>query len=93
MQLSTGLPGLDRVLRGVMPGDNFVWQVESLADFAPFAAAFCEMAAAKNKKLIYFRFAKHEPSCGAGCEAGTSTTKSKSLTTTPRGSAASPLNP
>ena len=38
-QLSTGLPGLDRVLRGVMPGDNFVWQVESLADFTPFAAS------------------------------------------------------
>ena len=61
MQLSTGLPGLDRVLRGVMPGDNFVWQVESLDDFTPFAAAFCEAALAGQKKLIYFRFADHEP--------------------------------
>jgi pyruvate, water dikinase len=61
MQLSTGLPGLDRVLRGVMPGDNFVWQVESLDDFRPFAAAFCESALAGRKKLIYFRFADHEP--------------------------------
>ena len=61
MQLSTGLPGLDRVLRGVMPGDNFVWQVESLDDFTPFAAAFCQSASAGRKKLIYFRFADHEP--------------------------------
>ncbi len=60
-QLSTGLPGLDRVLRGVLPGDNFVWQVESLADFMPFAKAFCEAALAEGKKLVYFRFADHEP--------------------------------
>ncbi len=60
-QLSTGLPGLDRVLRGVMPGDNFVWQVESMADFIPFAKAFCEAAVAGHKKLVYFRFADHEP--------------------------------
>jgi pyruvate, water dikinase len=61
MQLSTGLPGLDRVLRGVMPGDNFVWQVESLDDLIPFSAAFCQAASAARKKLIYFRFADHEP--------------------------------
>ena len=60
-QLSTGLPGLDRVLRGVLPGDNFVWQVESLDDFTPFATAFCEAALAGHKKLVYFRFADHEP--------------------------------
>ena len=60
-QLSTGLPELDRVLRGVMPGDNFVWQVESLDDFTPFAASFCEAALARHKKLVYFRFADHEP--------------------------------
>ncbi len=60
-QLSTGLPGLDRVLRGVMPGDNFVWQVESLADFTPFAKAFCEAALAEGRKIVYFRFADHEP--------------------------------
>ena len=60
-QLSTGLPGLDRVLHGLMPGDNFVWQVESLADFTPFAKSFCEAALAEGKKLVYFRFADHEP--------------------------------
>ena len=60
-QLSTGLPGLDRVLRGVLPGDNLVWQMESLADFTPFAKAFCKAALAEGRKLVYFRFADHEP--------------------------------
>ncbi len=27
--LTTGLPGLDKVLEGVMPGDNIVWQVDT----------------------------------------------------------------
>ena len=60
-QLSTGLPGLDRVFKGLIPGDNLVWQVDSLADFAPFVAPFCEAAQARGRKLIYFRFADHEP--------------------------------
>ena len=44
-----------------MPGDNLVWQVESLDDFAPFATAFCQAALARARKLVYFRFADHEP--------------------------------
>jgi len=60
-QLSTGLPGLDRVFRGLIPGDNLVWQVDSLDDFAPFVAPYCEAAAARGRKLVYFRFADHEP--------------------------------
>jgi hypothetical protein len=60
-QLSTGLPGLDRVFKGLIPGDNLVWQVESLADFAPFVAPYCKAALARGRKLIYFRFADHEP--------------------------------
>lgn len=60
-QLSTGLPGLDHVFRGLIPGDNLVWQVESLADFAPFVGPYCEAALARGRKLIYFRFADHEP--------------------------------
>ena len=30
--LSTGLPGLDRMIRGVLPGDNIVWQVDAIED-------------------------------------------------------------
>jgi hypothetical protein len=60
-QLTTGLPGLDQVFKGLIPGDNLVWQVESLADFAPFVAPYCEAALAQGRKVVYFRFADHEP--------------------------------
>ncbi|MBN1671800.1 MAG: PEP/pyruvate-binding domain-containing protein [Kiritimatiellae bacterium] len=61
MQLSTGLEGLDRVLRGLMPGDNLVWQVDSIRDYEPFVEPYVRYACENRQKLIYFRFADHEP--------------------------------
>ena len=61
VHLSTGLPGLDRALRGLIPGDNIVWQVDSVADYAPFVAPYCQSAADRGRRLIYFRFGDHEP--------------------------------
>jgi pyruvate,water dikinase len=58
--LSTGLPGVDKVLCGVRPGDNIVWQVDSVEDYIPFVHPFCRNAYAEKRKLIYFRFADHE---------------------------------
>ena len=57
--LSTGLPGLDRVLTGVRPGDNIVWQVDSVDDYIPFVSPFFHNAYREGRKLIYFRFADH----------------------------------
>ena len=57
--LSTGMPGLDRVIQGLLPGDNIVWQVDSVEDYLPFVAPYCEHALRKGKKLVYFRFARH----------------------------------
>ena len=31
--LTTGLPGLDQVLKGILPGDNIVWQVDTIGDY------------------------------------------------------------
>jgi pyruvate, water dikinase len=59
--LSTGTAGLDRVFKGLIPGDNIVFQVDSVRDYAPFIAPYCRHAVARGKKLIYFRFADHEP--------------------------------
>jgi hypothetical protein len=56
---STGLPGLDRVVQRLLPGDNIVWQVDSIEDYLPFVAPYCEDAVRKGKKLVYFRFARH----------------------------------
>ncbi|HEY3325488.1 MAG TPA: PEP/pyruvate-binding domain-containing protein [Planctomycetota bacterium] len=59
--LSTGLTGLDRVLQGLRPGDNVVWQVDTIDDYVPFVRPYCAWAIAKGKRLIYFRYAKHPP--------------------------------
>ncbi len=58
--LSTGIKGLDAVLKGIRPGDNIVWQVESVQDYIPFVHPFCNKAFAEGRQLIYFRFADHE---------------------------------
>jgi pyruvate, water dikinase len=61
MALTTGLPALDRVLRGLIPGDNVVWQVDDVGDYLPFVEPYRQAATNSGQRLIYFRFAKHEP--------------------------------
>ncbi|WFB36094.1 PEP/pyruvate-binding domain-containing protein [Kiritimatiellota bacterium B12222] len=56
---TTGLPGLDQVLKGVLPGDNIVWQVESWEEYRDFVVPYAEAAHRDGKRLIYFRFASH----------------------------------
>jgi hypothetical protein len=58
-QVSTGLVGLDRVFRGVMAGDNIVWQVDSIEDYRPLVEPFCQYARDKGRRLVYFHFARH----------------------------------
>ncbi len=57
---STGLPGLDEVLQGLRPGDNVVWMVEDLRDYAPVLGPFCDEACRSGNPLVYLRFARHE---------------------------------
>ena len=64
--LSTGLPGLDQVLKGLMSGDNLVWHVESVADYRSFVQPYAENAVRAGQPLVYFRFAEHEPLLSAG---------------------------
>jgi pyruvate,water dikinase len=58
---TSGLQGLDTVLNGIQPGDNIVWQVDSIADYTPFVIPFCATSIRENRKLVYFRFADHPP--------------------------------
>lgn len=62
---TTGLPGLDAVLRGVQRGDNIVWQVPSLDDYFSLVTRYAAAAARQQRRLIYFRFAEHWPLLGA----------------------------
>ncbi len=63
------MPGLDRALQGLRPGDNVVWEVDSIQDYLPVLGPFCQEAGRLRRKLIYFRFARHAPllteDCGA----------------------------
>ena len=63
-QFSTGLIGLDAVLNGLMPGDNVVWQVDSVEDYVPFVDACWRDALRRGQKVVYFRFAQHGPLMG-----------------------------
>ena len=60
-RLSTGLVGFDRLLKGLRPGDNIVWQVDSVDDYQPFIEPCCTFARDNGFKPIYFRFARHKP--------------------------------
>lgn len=60
-EFSTGLPELDRLIRGVIPGDNVVWRVDDPGDYAAFVAPYAKYAVSNGRKLIYFRFAGHAP--------------------------------
>lgn len=59
LQFSTGIPGLDRMLHGLIPGDNVVLHVAEMKDYIPFIQPFYQKALADKKKLIYLRFASH----------------------------------
>jgi len=63
---SSGLPSLDGILQGILPGDNVVWQVDDLDDYVPFVNAFTAWALSQEKPLVYFRFAQHPPLVAAG---------------------------
>lgn len=57
--MSTGLKELDQVFQGVRPGDNIVFQVDSIENYVPFVHPFCREATGENRELVYFRFADH----------------------------------
>lgn len=59
--LSTGLPGLDLVLKGLIAGDNIVWRMDCVDDYLAFVLPYCEAARKSGRKLVYFRFASHAP--------------------------------
>lgn len=59
--VSTGLKGLDKVINSLRLGDNVVWQIDSIDDYADFVRPFVKSALEKKRKLVYIRFALHKP--------------------------------
>jgi len=58
---TTGLSGLDAVLHGLHPGDNLVWDVEDVEEYARFVEPYAAAARAAGLRIVYFRFADHRP--------------------------------
>lgn len=63
---SSGLAALDRVVGGLRPGDNVVWQVDSVEDYLHLVTPFVGRARAEGRRLVYFRFARHAPLVAEG---------------------------
>ena len=59
-RLTTGLPGLDAVLRGLRSGDNIVWQADSIEEYQALVNPYVEAAVSSHRKVVYIRFARHE---------------------------------
>ena len=64
--LTTGLAGLDRMLAGMQPGDNVVWQIDASDEYQTLVEPFVRAARREGRPLIYFRFAGHAPLLAAG---------------------------
>ena len=60
-KVKTGLPGLDEVLQGIRLGENIMWQIIDMGDYAFLAGALAEEGAKSGRKVIYFRFSGSRP--------------------------------
>jgi pyruvate, water dikinase len=63
---TTGLAEFDRVLHGILPGDNVVLQVDGVDDYLPFVTPFVAGVVQSGKVVTYFRFTGHEALLLAG---------------------------
>jgi hypothetical protein len=50
--MTTGVRGLDGLLKGILPGDNIVWQVDAIEDYLAFAKPYCKAARSSGRRLI-----------------------------------------
>jgi len=61
MQQSTGIKALDDLVHGLREGDNLVWKVDDVRDYAAFVEPYWKAAVERGEAVVYFRFARHEP--------------------------------
>jgi hypothetical protein len=58
--ISTGIKGLDGVITGLRAGDNVVWQIDDIKDYADLVRPFVRRAQKDKRKVVYVRFASHK---------------------------------
>ncbi len=54
--LTTGIQEIDRLIGGVVPGDNLVWEVDSGAPVDKFVLSFLSACEAEESPLVYVSF-------------------------------------
>jgi len=54
--LTTGIQELDRLVGGVLPGDNVVWEVDSGAPIDTFVSSFLSACEAEGSPVVYVSF-------------------------------------
>ena len=60
-RVSTGSVGFDLVIDGLRLGDNVVWQVDAVEDYARMVDAYVAQAREDGRRLVYLRFGTHPP--------------------------------
>lgn len=60
-KVHSGIESLDDLLDYIRLGDNVVFQVGDLDEYAFFARRFAEQSRQDGRRLVYIRFAQHEP--------------------------------
>ena len=60
-RIKSGIPELDTAFDNIRLGDNVVWRVSDLSQFRLFMEPYVDQAIKDRRKIIYFRFASHEP--------------------------------
>ncbi len=61
VRASTGLKSLDEVLGGLQMGDNVVWQIDDIKEYEHYVTPYVDRMLQDGNKVIYMRFAEHEP--------------------------------
>ncbi|MCD8361926.1 MAG: PEP/pyruvate-binding domain-containing protein [Lachnospiraceae bacterium] len=60
-KVKSGFPSVDEALDYIRLGDNVVLQVSSIEEFRFFVEPYVRQAKEDKRRLVYFRFAGHEP--------------------------------
>ena len=60
-KIRSGIPSLDTLLDHIRLGDNVVFQVSDLSQYALFVHHFVTQAKQDGNRMVYIRFAQHPP--------------------------------
>lgn len=59
-RIYSGLAGFDKALDSIRLGDNVVFQLSNIADYAFFVKPFVSKALEEKRNIVYMRFAAHD---------------------------------